>query len=116
MQIIDENYKVDPKQLESIPVPKKYWGNRLDYDPEGLRMAGTKDPLKRALRYVQNLLQYAPSNLQTQLLAAEVFLRSNRLLLALKAVKKAASLASADQPEVRASIEKLFAKGTSFYF
>jgi len=91
---------------------KKLFGGRQEFDPEGERLMKTTQPLARAQRFVNNLLIHAPNDLHTQLLAAEVYLRQGKLMLSLKAVKKAISLANAQHPAVHLAIVKLFHKST----
>jgi len=66
---------------------------------ETTSLADTEDPLAEATKFLKNLKIFAPKNLDTHLLAFEVYIRKKKYLLALQAVKKASELNS-DHPEV----------------
>jgi len=66
---------------------------------ETTSLADTEDPLAEATKFLKNLKLFAPKNLDTHLLAFEVYIRKKKYLLALQAVKKASELNS-DHPEV----------------
>jgi peptide alpha-N-acetyltransferase len=68
---------------------------KADPDPDGAALAGTADPLGEATRWVASLTQHASGELDTHLLAAEVYCRKGRLLLALRSVLRARALAAA---------------------
>lgn len=73
----------------------------VDADPDGVLLAATKDPLGEATKLLNRLLIAAPDRLETQLMAFEIYSRKKRLLLAFKAVKKAAQVASDGGKESR---------------
>jgi peptide alpha-N-acetyltransferase len=64
-----------------------------------------------AAKLVSSLKAHAPGSLDTQLLAAEVYLRRGRLLLALAAVQRAVALAGAAHPAVHLALIKLCSQG-----
>jgi peptide alpha-N-acetyltransferase len=70
------------------------------------------DTLQRCYNYAQKLQAKSSSNLRTQVLTFEVYLRVEKYLLALRSVKKAIELAGAEHPEVHAMIVKFFHTGT----
>ena len=49
-----------------------YFCREKDPDPDGKRLAATKDPLAEATKLVQQLKQYAGDRINTHLLAFEV--------------------------------------------
>jgi peptide alpha-N-acetyltransferase len=85
----------------------------VDADPDGVLLASTKDPLGEATKLLNRLLNAAPDRLETQLMAFEIFSRKKKLLLALRAVKKAAALASdvggKENPQVHYALVRLAA-------
>lgn len=88
-----------------------------DPDPHGKLLADTADPLGEATKFLQVLLEHASGELETQLLAAEVYRRKGRLLLALRAAARAVELAPEDREarlaavRVAAAVEALPAEG-----
>lgn len=58
----------------------------------------TEDPLGEATKYVKQLLHFAPHRLQSQLLAARVYLEKEKYLLAIKAIRAARRI-DAEAPE-----------------
>jgi peptide alpha-N-acetyltransferase len=66
----------------------------VDTDPDGVLLATTKDPLGEATKLLNRLLTASPDRLESQLMAFEIYHRKKKLLLALKAVKKAGDLAT----------------------
>ena len=80
-----------------------------DPDPNGVQLAATKDPLGEATKLLNRLLTAAPDRLETQLMAFEIFSRKKKVLLALRAVKKAAALADGgkEHPQVHYALVRL---------
>jgi len=85
--------------------PKK---NDKKLATETASLADTEDPLTEATKFLKNLKLFAPKNLETHLLAFEVYIRKKKYLLALQAVKKASELNS-DHPEVHKIKVRFFA-------
>ncbi|KAF8940408.1 N-alpha-acetyltransferase 16, NatA auxiliary subunit [Haplosporangium gracile] len=71
---------------------KKAGGNATavkgDEDPEGTKYTKCEDPLGEALKFLQPLQQLAATRIETYLMAFEIYVRKNKLLLALKALLK----------------------------
>ncbi|KAF9551479.1 N-alpha-acetyltransferase 16, NatA auxiliary subunit [Mortierella hygrophila] len=71
---------------------KKAGGNAAaakgDEDPEGTKYTKCEDPLGEALKFLQPLQQLADTRIETHLMAFEIYVRKNKLLLALKALLK----------------------------
>lgn len=90
-----------------------------DPDPSGKLLADTPDPLGEATKFLQVLLEHAGADLETHVLAAEVFRRKGRLLLALRAAARAGALAPGDKEarlaavRVAAAVEALPAEGSA---
>ncbi|KAI1320538.1 N-alpha-acetyltransferase 16, NatA auxiliary subunit [Mortierella claussenii] len=59
---------------------------KVDEDPEGWKYSKTEDPLGEALKWLKPLQQLADQRIETHLMAFEVYIRKNKLLLALKAL------------------------------
>ncbi|KAH7036515.1 NMDA receptor-regulated protein 1-domain-containing protein [Linnemannia elongata] len=59
-----------------------------DEDPEGTKYTKCEDPLGEALKFLQPLQQLADTRIETHLMAFEIYIRKNKLLLALKALLK----------------------------
>mmetsp|Transcript_28646 Transcript_28646/g.46406 ORF Transcript_28646/g.46406 Transcript_28646/m.46406 type:complete len:923 (-) Transcript_28646:67-2835(-) len=80
-----------------------------DDDPAGEKLLQVEDPLKEATKYLKNLQEYCGDKLETHLVGFEVYMRREKLLLALRAVKKMACLAG-PHPDVRACLERFLQK------
>ncbi|KAF2496045.1 N-alpha-acetyltransferas-like protein 15 [Lophium mytilinum] len=63
-----------------------------DPDPKGEKLIQTKQPLEDAMKFLTPLLEFSPKNVEAQILGFEVFIRRNKLLLALKSLLATASL------------------------
>lgn len=60
-------------------------GNKKpDEDPNGLKLAGTTDPLGEAIKFLTPLLDFSPELLEAQFAGFEVLIRRNKLLQALR--------------------------------
>jgi N-alpha-acetyltransferase 15/16, NatA auxiliary subunit len=91
---------------EKLPY-KKCYGGRCDWDPEGEKLV--KDAsLEKCVKYAGLLQKFASSSLRSQILICDVHTRREKLLLALRALKKAVALAprGAAEPSVHAAIVK----------
>lgn len=62
-------------------------------------MENTTDPLGEATKQIKDLQLYLPEEIETHVLAIDVYLRKNKSLLALKALKKASTIGQ-DHPDV----------------
>jgi len=87
--------KQDPNKSKEEEEPRK-----TDDDPNGLKLAGTNDPLGEATKIVAPVLQFSPKNLDGQLAGFDVYMRKSKYLLALRCLKAAVAL-SKDDPRVR---------------
>uniref|UniRef100_A0A7S0NSK1 Uncharacterized protein n=1 Tax=Calcidiscus leptoporus TaxID=127549 RepID=A0A7S0NSK1_9EUKA len=74
-----------------------------DEDPDGAALADVEDPLAKASGVLATLQMHAPSELRTHLYAVEISMRKGKLLLALRALIKAAALDRAD-PRVHRAV------------
>eukprot|EP00887_Chlorella_sp_A99_P007802 scaffold20.g7802.t1 len=74
-------------------------GKKKDPDPQGAQLLATPDPLGEAAKLAARLVQHAGGALQTHLLAFGVYSRRGRVLLALRAARRAAELAGAADPQ-----------------
>ncbi|KAG0331568.1 N-alpha-acetyltransferase 16, NatA auxiliary subunit [Podila humilis] len=61
---------------------------KVDEDPEGLKYLKIEDPLAEALKFLSHLEALANGRIETHLMAFEIYIRKNKLLLALKALLK----------------------------
>jgi len=88
-------------------------GNKVDPDPNGIKLAKTEDPLGDAKKMVNTLLVGAPNHLGSHLLAYKVDLcralasREISLSLALEHVNSAIRIAGASHPRVHECIVDL---------
>ncbi|EON61385.1 hypothetical protein W97_00599 [Coniosporium apollinis CBS 100218] len=65
-----------------------------DKDPQGTKLARTKEPLQDAGKFLSFLLEFSPKNIEAQNVGFEVFTRKNKHLLALKCLLAASSIDS----------------------
>lgn len=63
-----------------------------DQDPKGFKLIQTKEPLEDSLKFLMPLLEFSPKNIEAQNLGFDVFIRRNKLLLALKCLLAAAAV------------------------
>ncbi|KAF8927828.1 N-alpha-acetyltransferase 16, NatA auxiliary subunit [Haplosporangium gracile] len=63
-------------------------GGKVDEDPEGLKYSKTEDPLGEALKFLKPLQELAADRIETHLMGFELYIRKNKLLLALKSLLK----------------------------
>ncbi|KAL1607770.1 hypothetical protein SLS60_002706 [Paraconiothyrium brasiliense] len=71
-----------------------------DTDPNGETLLQTKEPLEAALRFLKPMLELSPRNIDAQNIGFKVYLRRNKLVLALKCLKAAQEL-DPENPEVK---------------
>ncbi|KAF9116161.1 N-alpha-acetyltransferase 16, NatA auxiliary subunit [Mortierella sp. AM989] len=64
-------------------------GGKVDEDPEGLKYTKVEDPIGEALKLLKPLQELAADRIETHLMGFELYIRKNKLLLALKALLKA---------------------------
>jgi len=79
---------------------------KKDEDPDGAALL-KKDPLQECVGYVNNLQKFLPEELQTHILAYDVFNRMGKPLAMLKALNHAASI-DALAPEVHLRVCEFF--------
>ncbi|CZT48074.1 probable NMDA receptor-regulated protein 1 [Rhynchosporium secalis] len=65
---------------------------KKDDDPDGVKLAATKEPMIDAMKFLTPLLQYSPKSIDAQITGFEVFIRRKKYLLALKCLLAASSL------------------------
>ncbi|PHZ10316.1 N-terminal acetyltransferase A, auxiliary subunit [Rhizopus microsporus ATCC 52813] len=63
-----------------------------DSDPDGEKYVNTEKPLEEALRFIKPLELLAPESAEVNALGFEVYIRQNKLLLAVKALSKIAKV------------------------
>ncbi|MCO5555004.1 hypothetical protein L7F22_008543 [Adiantum nelumboides] len=78
-----------------------------DTDPDGDKLLQVEDPLGEATKYLKLLQDHSAELLETHMLAFEIYMRKNKFLLALQALKRQLNL-GADSPEVHRSIIRFF--------
>lgn len=93
----EEKQKVEE---EKAPVPPTKGANKknvatvrpVDTDPDGAKLAQVEDPLGEAGKFIRLLQEHAGGDIETHLLAFQVFMHRQKLLLALQALKKQRSI------------------------
>eukprot|EP00250_Pteridium_aquilinum_P018384 c24061_g1_i1 orf=1052-3736(-) len=78
-----------------------------DTDPDGDKLMQVEDPLGEATKYLKLLQDHSSQLLETHLLAFEIYIRKNKLLLALQALKRQLKL-GVDSPDVHRCIIRFF--------
>ncbi|KAI1315077.1 N-alpha-acetyltransferase 16, NatA auxiliary subunit [Mortierella claussenii] len=63
-------------------------GGKVDEDPDGLKYSKAADPLGEALKFLKPLQELAADRIETHLMSFEIYIRKNKLLLALRALLK----------------------------
>ncbi|KAF9353908.1 N-alpha-acetyltransferase 15, NatA auxiliary subunit [Mortierella sp. NVP85] len=63
-------------------------GGKIDEDPEGLKYTNTTDPLGEALKFLKPLQELAAERIDTHLMGFEIYIRKNKLALALRELLK----------------------------
>ncbi|KAF9941414.1 N-alpha-acetyltransferase 15, NatA auxiliary subunit [Modicella reniformis] len=78
------------KAAANTETPKKVGSAaaKVDEDPEGIKHTKTEDPLGEALKFLKPLQELAADRIETHLMGFEIYLRKNKLLLALKSLLK----------------------------
>ncbi|KAF9435768.1 N-alpha-acetyltransferase 16, NatA auxiliary subunit [Entomortierella beljakovae] len=76
----------EKKAIAALEIIKK--GGKVDEDPDGLKYTKTEDPIGDALKLLKPLQELAADRIETQLMNFEIYIRKNKLLLALKALIK----------------------------
>jgi len=84
---------------------------KADPDPDGVELAGIKDPLTAATKYVTMLRNHRPQKLESQQMGFELFLRKQKMLLALSCVQRAIKIAGRNHPIVHSMIIRLCKAG-----
>ncbi|KAF9138665.1 N-alpha-acetyltransferase 16, NatA auxiliary subunit [Mortierella sp. GBA39] len=79
--------ETEEKKAQAVQeITKK--GGKVDEDPEGLKYTKTEDPLGEALKFLKPLQELAADRIETHLMGFELYIRKNKLLLALKSLLK----------------------------
>ncbi|KAF8982870.1 N-alpha-acetyltransferase 16, NatA auxiliary subunit [Entomortierella lignicola] len=76
----------EKKAQAALEITKK--GGKVDEDPDGLKYTKTEDPIGEALKLLKPLQELATGRIETHLMGFELYIRKNKLLLALKALLK----------------------------
>ncbi|EFJ36800.1 hypothetical protein SELMODRAFT_164833 [Selaginella moellendorffii] len=71
----------------------------FDNDPDGEQLVHVEDPLGEALKYLKLLQMHSPDSLETHLLAFEIYMRRQKVLLAFQAIKRLIRVNS-DHPDI----------------
>ncbi|MEW5315829.1 MAG: hypothetical protein WDW38_007232 [Sanguina aurantia] len=94
--------KGEPKKKPPPPEKKE-----VDLDPYGAKLIATQDPLGEATKLVEMLKRHAADKLTTHTTAFEVYTRKGRLLLALSAVQRGASISGLAHPAVHKMLVRM---------
>ncbi|KAI9110342.1 hypothetical protein K1719_018784 [Acacia pycnantha] len=81
----------------------------VDPDPRGEKLLQIQDPLSEAAKYLKLLQKNSPDSLGTHLLAFELYMRKQKILLAFQAVKQLLRL-NAEHPDSHRCLIKFFHK------
>ncbi|XP_028756144.1 N-terminal acetyltransferase A complex auxiliary subunit NAA15 [Neltuma alba] len=81
----------------------------VDPDPRGEKLLQVQDPLSEATKYLKLLQKNSPNSLETHLLAFELYMRKQKILLAFQAVKQLLRL-DAEHPDSHCCLIKFFHK------
>ncbi|KAA8541840.1 hypothetical protein F0562_022992 [Nyssa sinensis] len=79
----------------------------VDPDPHGEKLLQVEDPLLEATKYLRLLQKHSPDFLETHLLAFEIHMRRQKILLALQAVKQLLWL-DAENPDSHRCLMRFF--------
>ncbi|KAK4121620.1 N-terminal acetyltransferase A, auxiliary subunit [Parathielavia appendiculata] len=79
---------------------------KKDDDPNGIKLAATANPLGDAMKFLSNLLQFSPKNIEGQIAGFEIFIRRNKYLLALRCLKAALAI-DKEHPKVLDQVVRL---------
>ncbi|KAF9913252.1 N-alpha-acetyltransferase 16, NatA auxiliary subunit [Linnemannia zychae] len=83
--------EAEDKKAQAVQeITKK--GGKVDEDPEGLKYTKTEDPLGEALKFLKPLQELAAERIETHLMGFELYIRKNKLLLALKSLLKSVKI------------------------
>lgn len=70
---------------------------KVDEDPQGVKLAETKEPMEDAMKFLTPVLEFAPKLIEGQILGFEVFLRREKYALALKCLIDAKKLDASNE-------------------
>lgn len=65
---------------------------KVDDDPDGEKLLNAKDYVEECIPFVKSLLEFAPTRIETHILATQVYTLKKKYLLALKSLKKSYAL------------------------
>ncbi|KAL3511819.1 hypothetical protein ACH5RR_024536 [Cinchona calisaya] len=99
--------KNEESNATSAPRSVKRHVKPVDPDPHGEKLLQVEDPLLEATKYLKRLQEYSPDFLETHLLSFEVYIRKQKPLCALKAVRNLMRL-DADHPDTHRCLIKFF--------
>ncbi|KFY43335.1 hypothetical protein V495_03997 [Pseudogymnoascus sp. VKM F-4514 (FW-929)] len=85
--------KAEPNK--AVPVDAAT-AKKVDEDPNGVKLAETKEPLTDAMKFLGPVLEFAPKLIEGQLLGFEVYFRREKYLLALKCLLAASAIDSSN--------------------
>ncbi|KAJ4300637.1 hypothetical protein N0V88_003322 [Collariella sp. IMI 366227] len=98
--------KQDPNKAKAVAPKDGEELKKKDDDPNGAKLAATKDPLGDAMKFLSHLLQFSPKNIDGQIAGFEVYMRRNKYLLALRCLRSSLTL-SPSHPKVLAQAAQL---------
>jgi len=78
-------------------------GKKVDDDPDGEKLLSAKDYVEECIPFLKGLLEFAPSKIETQILATKVYTLKKKYLLAFKSLKKSYAI-DKNNNEVRENI------------
>jgi len=61
---------------------------KVDDDPDGEKLLNAKDYVEECMPFIKSLLEFAPTRIETHILATQVYTLKKKYLLAFKALKK----------------------------
>eukprot|EP00210_Caulerpa_lentillifera_P006675 g6378.t1 len=80
---------------------------KADPDPDGVKLASVDDPLMEATKFVTMLRSHGADRLESQQMGFEVYLRKQKMLLALSCVQRAIKISGRSHPTVHSMIIQL---------
>eukprot|EP01006_Ploeotia_vitrea_P038619 TRINITY_DN66257_c12_g1_i1.p1 TRINITY_DN66257_c12_g1~~TRINITY_DN66257_c12_g1_i1.p1 ORF type:complete len:1066 (-),score=592.35 TRINITY_DN66257_c12_g1_i1:53-2875(-) len=95
-----EQQKQVPNAVKTSPNP---YFREKEEDPFGEELMKTTTPLDRASQYVQELQRALPKQLETQVMACDVYVRKRKFVLVAQAIRRAAQI-NADSPELHTRV------------
>ncbi|KXS12558.1 N-terminal acetyltransferase A, auxiliary subunit [Gonapodya prolifera JEL478] len=101
--------KVEQKKCEVAEVQGKNDDKKkvVDDDPDGEKLVNAPDLLLEATKFVKSLQELSPNRIESQALAAHVYVRRKKYILALRSIRKGLEIDSQDPSLLRATVRFL---------